>query len=451
LKRTQRTILLALALVALGGGGLAYVLRYEQKTLEQRQREDMVENRLFVFGRANVVHGTIWAKGATLSFSRDPNFGWMLTDPVQGPADLVAIQSAIDRMVGLRIGVFASEDADDAIRRANGIRNPPWRGLRVETTDGSAFFLRVGEFNPAYNAYAVSDAEGRRIGLAEPTFFWSLDRPLDDYREKRLFPFPEETVNSVAIQYAGERTLQITRTAEGWEVSSPEVGAIDAEQVTKLIQTMVKQLRTERFEPKAATELSGKADYTVWVGTHNGISRRAEFRCRDRKICLAEIDGSVMATPEWLTDFLDNAPKDLLDRTVVTFSQDSIATVAVHHRGHDPFQVVREGDDWYLEPGHRLADRQKVDALLLHFARLKGTKIIEHSGRLKRLGLEPPIRELTFAAANGGPLHRIRIGDFADPDHVFATGEDPRKVHLLAAGILRIVPTGADELAESIR
>ncbi len=466
MKRIHRTMLTAA--VVLTGGAIAGVIALrENKTPEERFLEKQNKKRLFSgFGFKDVTSAELMAKGATIAFSLDSEKGWKIERPVKWPADLEATRAAINHLVAMLVEA-PLEEAD--IPKV-GLDKPTVR-FKVRTKDKGEHLLLVGPRNELVNRYPVSN--GKRLGMAEAAFYWSLDRPVDDFRSKRLFRFSPKSVTKLKVLKADQPLYVLERKAKTWGVSKdgtdPKLG--DRGLINLMLVGLTKRLTVERFvtdsfkntpEQQKEYQLAPprfQIELTTKKGTY--IARLGGLRetaAEEPTIILHQKDSTtVVEVGAWIEKELDKSPEALRDLSITRFDRHDVKKVHLNYAGSPKIVLERsaDGSDWNITaPKKAPAKPWKVDDLVRVFSALKSNKVHKRSPKPKDLFdwlLKPPSRRLQFYDGKGTLLGDVSIGTYATETELFAMATGSSRVDILDQKRLVILPTNLEDLIDKDR
>lgn len=474
MKRIHKTLLMAAVLFG-GAGGFGAWLLANKKTPEQRFEAEQNEKRLFKdFGKDHVTAGELMTRGATITFTRTDE-GWALTAPVAWPADADAIESAINRMVGVQIDPETRvEPPDDQQLSEWGLVKPTAR-LSLETKKGKRTLL-VGPKNRLLEMYPITDGEKRAAGLSAPDFFFALDKPVAGFRERRVFPFAPKAVKVVRrispVDPDGGFVLE--RTEEGFRVASN--GAedwvdADLDRARVLMSTLTKRLQIGRFLTDAydGTEAQKKQygldqpTFSLELETKDGEARkvdvgRVEETASDEGTAVVFVHGtkSVIEVPMAVTKELPKEKTELLDRTILRFDRKAVAKVKLLQGTVETvIERSKDGADWRITaPKAAPAKVWKVDDIVRVFSKLKAERFHAEKAESAQLAewlLDPPSRRLVFYDAEGTVVGDVRIGKYATETELFAMASGSDRVDVITEVPVRILPEQPEELVDTAR
>jgi hypothetical protein len=452
----RATALLALAVAALG----AFVWLYEIRGADERAERSEAEKRVFRGVEADdVTEVTLRAKDGRDVRLEKGEGGWRIVEPVAFPADAANAESIASTLAGLRSEAVVDDPGPPA---EYGLEGGPQVRFRAS---GQEHVLRIGARSPVGANTYVATAADRPVFAVASYRTASLERSLDDLREKRVARFDRDAVVEARVRWAGAgvRLVRDEQDPEAWRLVEPLEAAADGRTVSKLLSDL-EFLRATSFDdapsaevtasldaPELAIELRTKADGgegTVRVAF--GKAQGSELPAR------GQVEGAVYELPAGrLADFprsVDAYREKTLARFVA--SEARRFELAFHGEGEAQSHVVtgqREGEGWKTAP--ETLDPQKVEDLVRELSGLEGKAIAAESmgpAERAKLGLEPPRAVLrAFGGPEEGddaPLAEVHLG-VEDPQRgIAARRPDRETVYWLASERAAELPTSLEAL-----
>jgi ribosomal protein L12E/L44/L45/RPP1/RPP2 len=189
----------------LGGDPRLFTMPSSNKATFDKTSKDLREKHLLAFtgGKLLGLGLTINGKGGpqTIEFGRVGETDWEITKPKKMRADGTPVDDIISKLKLTEMDVNLSEE--DAKKAAASFASAPLTGI-IKVIDSTATqSLEVRKIKDDY--YAKSSAIdgvykiGKDLGDA-------LGKPLDDYRNKKLFDFAYSDPNRIVLQDGGKTT-----------------------------------------------------------------------------------------------------------------------------------------------------------------------------------------------------------------------------------------------------
>lgn len=160
--------------------------------------------------------------------SADPG-EWRILEPAAVRADDFAVGELVRAIHGAEMTQVLT--AEQAAKLSRSFARP-YAEARVD--DGDSHSLFVARSGDGYFA-KTSDMEG--VFGVSPAFAESLDRELNELREKKLFDFGFDPVLSIDVQ-DGDRSVGITKSDNDWTLDSANDRVLDPEKVQTLIDAL---------------------------------------------------------------------------------------------------------------------------------------------------------------------------------------------------------------------
>lgn len=501
MKRIHKTLLTAALVLGAGGSALAWMYFGDVAKKDERAEADAKAKRLFTFEPADVTGGVLHARGSTIAFVRDPSVGWRITSPVETVADATAIDAAIDRMATVEADVVDVGDVSAEVLAKFGLaeRGPgaPKTWLEVSTKAGTEVLL-VGPKNAIDGRHYVTTAARKTLWLADPAFYWSLDRNLDTLRDPRVFavsqsqiarlsvstpegpvwtlergpesadlsggtPVPKDRIDAGARATKNEASGWIVRDARGDEQSA------DDSEVNFYLVLVSSRMKAENFltDTLRPADEAALADYGLSppelvfeVGLRDGTKLGSRFgwyqeTASEKRTPVMWIEGTttVVEVPTWVREDLGKSAAQLRERVISKFDAAHIRKMELSPRPGTTMTIVRDGVDgaWRLTDG-RPAEAWRIEPLLRAASKLRAPKIDEEkpsAARRRELGFDPPRVRLAFFDERGAKVSELLLGASADDTHLYVMSSELQRVGRYAKRFAELVPQTVDDLVDA--
>ena len=449
----RATALLALVVAALG----AFVWLYEIRGADERAERKEAEKRIFRGVEADDVSEiTLRAKDGRNVRLEKADGAWRIVEPLAFPADATNAESIASTLAGLRSEAVIDEPGPLA---EYGLEGEPRVRFRA---GGDEHVLRIGSKSPVGSNTYVATAEDRPVLVVASYRTASLERSLDDLREKRLARFERDAVVEVRVRWknGAVRLVRDEQDPEAWRVVEPLAAAADGRTVTKLLADL-EFLRATRFDdapspdvvksleaPELSIELRTKADGkegTVRVAL--GAAKGTELPAR------GQVEGAVYELPAGrLADF-PRSVDAYREKTLARFALGEARRFELAFQGGGESHVVtgrKEGDSWKTSPEE--LDPEKAEAIVRELSGLDAKAIAAESmgpAERAKLGLEPPAAVLrVFGGPEEGadaPLAEVQLG-VTEQQGIAARRPDRETIYWLATERGNELPTSLEAL-----
>jgi hypothetical protein len=275
-------------------------------------------------------------------------------------------------------------------------------------------------------------------------------KTLTEAQEKKLLPFEERDITALTVRSDLNEVVLGAGENRSWRITAPMQTEADAREVESLIRALVLGKVSRVVEEKAAslapfglekpsvvlTVGTGTGQETVSVGDSGPISSTLyAMRASDQKVLLTDL-----------------APKDVLNKTLLTFRKKEILPVDPDkverlRLTHPPTEVVLYRTDklWKIRfPIEAEADQTEVRTLLFKLQDLKALGFIdpgpEHAALTKRL--TKPETRIALYQAGAEPAVKLFHGQAGSGEaYAVTTPEAP---------IYRVNPTAIKDLTKDL-
>lgn len=248
---------------------------YNKASLDRTARE-LRDKRLLTFDPDKLSRLELTAKGQTIEFGKNARNEWQIIRPRPLRADASTVEDLIRRLQDARMDIYTTEE-DDKKAAAAFARTPLTALARVTDAAGTQQLeVRCDKDRNCYGKSSV--VEG--VHKVESYLADSMDKRLDDFRNKRLFDFGFSEPSSVEIR-DGEKRAVYRKEPDRWMQDSTQV---DASAVNTLVDRL-RMLTATRFAESGFTTPVFEATVTSDSGkrVEKVLISRAGDRCYGRR------------------------------------------------------------------------------------------------------------------------------------------------------------------------
>lgn len=263
-------------------------------------------------------------------------------------------------------------------------------------------------------------------------YFVESKQIAEENQTKTIVSVEPAAVTGVTLTY-GDRTITLAKGDTGWRVTAPVEAAADATAVDGLLRAISTAEATKTIDdppadlapfglaPPFVTIAVTAGDATVptlKVGKTTQVSGATYVQRADQPAVL--LTGSSFRTA------VDKQPRDLRDKTVVTFRDEEIDALTLRGPGGTVALAKQHGAWTITEPAALRADNAAVRALLTTLRTLRATDFANDApaaADLAAYGLDTPERELTLRA--GEREIRVRLGTESEQGVYVQAGDQP--------------------------
>lgn len=144
---------------------------------------------------------------------------WRITEPIEDLGDESVISSLLSTVKYARIEDFVVEEAEEEDLAEHGLNSPTYE-LKVKLAGGDQWqTLQLGE--KTGEQYYARDPSRRNIFTVRASLTDNLDKPVDDFRDKKIIDVKQADLDRVVVQ-RGDNVIEIRREGDGFVMTRPE-------------------------------------------------------------------------------------------------------------------------------------------------------------------------------------------------------------------------------------
>jgi hypothetical protein len=222
----------------LGDDPRVFLVPLNAKTSIDKSPADVRDKRLLVFEQEKLTRLELASKTGPVEFGRNAQNEWQIVRPKPQRADNSKVDELIQKLAEARMDT--SLPAEEAARFPSGFAGGTRVGTASVTDASGTKTLEVRKRGEDY--YARSSSEPGVYKIAKETGE-SLDKTLDDFRNKKLFDFGFSDPSSVSLK-DNEKSYVFRKTGENWANAAGK--QMDATSVQSFIDKL-RDLTATRF------------------------------------------------------------------------------------------------------------------------------------------------------------------------------------------------------------
>jgi len=227
---------------ALAGDPRVFTLAEYHKTSLEKSLNDLRDKRLLTVSTDKVSRLEISGKNGDIEFGHNQD-EWQILKPKPMRADTVAVSELVSKLTDARMDL---SDSDKAATESDSAfaKNAPVATVKV-TDESSTQQLQIRK---AKDSYYARSSQVERAYKVDSSLADSLNKKVDDFRNKKLFDFGYSDPNKLEIR-SGPKTYSIVRGGEDWWDNGKK---LDGDSVRSLISTL-RELSAEQFSASGFT------------------------------------------------------------------------------------------------------------------------------------------------------------------------------------------------------
>lgn len=365
---------------------------------------------------------------------------WQITEPKPLQAD--------SEVVGPLTGTMASINADRVIDEHPANLNEfglatPTEEVDVTSKGGKTEKILLGSDTPAGTATYVKMGDGPKVYTVTSAVKTSLDKSLNDLRDKRMLTFNQNKLKSVTLAAKGTPVEFDTSPDIGWHIVKPQPMRADGLAVDDLVRKLndAKMDLTGNYDPKlAASDFAAGTKIASVAATDDRGTQTMEVRkAKDGYYAKSSVTDGVYKIMSDIGDGLNKGLEDFRNRKLFDFNFDDPSKLEISGQVYD-----KSGDKWTAN-GVQM-DSGTIQNVIDKLRDLSATKLTDKTGGVKTF---------TFSVTSGEKhrLEKVVINKNGDewigqregePTGYLIDAKNVDELQKAIAGIKQYVPAKTD-------
>ena len=363
---------------------------------------------------------------------------WQITQPKPFRADQSTVNGLASTLSAFNSERVIEDKASDL--QTFGLDQP---ALEVDLTekDNKTQKLMLGGDTPAGGAvYAMLAGDPRLFTVASYTKT-SLDKTLNDLRDKRLLPVNADKISRVEL-VRKNGNIEFARNKDDWQILKPEPMRVDATQVGDLVRdlTNAKMDLGSSDAKDGASEFAHATPVATAKVTDESGTQELQVRANKSKDTYyaksSAVDGAYKID-SGLGKTLTKGLEEFRNRKLFDFGYRDPNKIELHD-GAKAYFLTRgtaSGEDWWSN-GKKM-DAANVESVISDLRDLTASSF-------PTSGLSNPTIEVTVTSEDGKRTEKIQIAKSGD--HYIAQRENEPALYQLDPGAVDGLLKAADEL-----
>ncbi len=421
--------------------GLVYWSNRQKAKEDAAPPKDTTSQKLISVSEPDVTKVELKKKeGADIVLDKSGG-AWRITAPEPYPADQEAAQSLVSSAVTLNSDSVVEERAADPSQFGLA---PPVETVIIGTKNGSTKTVLLGDDAPTGGSvYAQVPGNPKLFTVASWTKS-SLDKSLNDLRDKRLLTFNQDKLTSVDLTTKGQNVEFGKNNANEWQIVKPKPYRADGMQVDDLIRKLKDAKAdfsgTEEDRKKAASEFASAAPVATAKVTDASGTQQLQVRktkSGDYYAKSSAVEGVFKVTSD-LGDGLNKTLDDFRNKKLFDFGFTDPNRIEMHD-GAKSYVFTRTGEKWYSN-GKEL-DTISVQSFLDKLRELSASKFVD-------TGFTTPAIDITMVSNDNKRTEKVQLAKVGD--NYIAKREDEPSVYQLDAKTVQDLETAAGDVKPAV-
>jgi hypothetical protein len=365
---------------------------------------------------------------------------WQITEPEPMRADQRAVSGLVSTLSSLNSQRVVEDKASDL--KTFGLENPVLE-VDLAEKDNKSQKLLLGDETPASGGVYAMLARDPRVFTVASWEKSSIDKSLNDLRDKRLLPVSPDKISRVELIRKNE-DIEFGRNKDGWQILKPKPLRADSTQVGEL----VRQLTEAKMDLSAGSVTAGIASAfahatllaTAKVTDESGTQELQVRKSKDTYYAKSSaVEGAYKVDSE-LGKALDKGAGDFRNKKLFDFGYNDPIKVELHS-GSKSYFLTRGSagsEDWWSN-GKKM-DSGTVESLISNLRDLSAGKFVDS-------GFSNPTVEAIVTSDDGKRTEKIQIAKSGD--HYIAKRETEPALYQLEAKTVDQLLKAADDVKPS--
>jgi len=374
---------------------LVFVLLFEYKGMGEKDEEE----KLLALSSDDVQKITLKKEDETITFQKDEEGEWLITEPLEAKADKYEVDRLADDFSNLRIERVVEEEPEELEKY--GIPQKEI-SLWFKDKDESVKIL-IGMENPLGNTFFAKRDDETRVVLVPSHLKSLMEKSLFDFREKNIFKFEVDDVKSVKLR--AKKTLWVvSKKGEEWFFRNPVNALAKTSKIDDILSSL-SNLKAKEFvsEEKKKDDVKkyglDRPEYEITLGMpfENQEVTFSLHKEEDKLYATTSLSTKIVEAEDNLLSDLEKEAEELREKEVANFY--SWEANRLHLKmGEIDWELKKDDEDnWHFEsPLKEEADKSKIQTFIRKIESLEAEEFIDPplSLNLKDYGLDNPQGEV---------------------------------------------------------
>jgi Domain of unknown function (DUF4340) len=357
---------------------------------------------------------------------------WKITEPKPLGADQTTVSGMLSTVSSLNSDRLVEEKGSDLQRY--GLSTPAFE-VDVTEKDNKTHRLLLGDETPTGSAVYSALAGDPRVFTIATIHKTSLDKSLNDLRDKRLLTVSPDKVSRLEIS-GKNGEMEFGRNKDDWQILKPKPMRAD----TYAVSSLVSKLTDARMELSSSDSAAKDADSAFAKGapvatvklTDESSTQQLQLRKeKDNYYAKSSVVDGVYKVNSDLGDAVNRKVDDFRNKKLFDFGYADPYKVEIHS-GSKNYWLIRGGQDWWNN-GKKM-DEDSVRTVISDLRDLSADKFVDS-------GFTTPEIETTITSEDGKRTEKVQISE-SGSDYVAKREGDPT--------LYQLTSTSVDDLKKSL-
>lgn len=357
---------------------------------------------------------------------------WKITQPKLLPADETTVSSLLSTISALDSDRLV-EDRSSNLERY-GLASPTFE-LDVTEKDNKSHRLLLGDDTPAGSGVYAALAGDLRVFTIATYRKTSLDKSLNDLRDKRLLTVAPDKASRLEIT-GKNGEIEFGHNKDEWQILKPKPMRADTFAVSELVRKLTDARMDLSTSDKTATETESAFAKDTPVATvkltDESSTQQLQIRkAKDLYYAKSNLVEGVYKVDTSLADAIDKKIDDFRNKKLFDFGYSELNKLEIHTSAK-AYSLMRGGQDWW-DNGKKM-DEESVQSLISTLRDLSAENLVDS-------GFTSPEIDATVTSENGKRVERVQISK-AGANYVAKRDND--------GTLYQLTTTAVDDLQKSL-
>jgi hypothetical protein len=368
--------------------------------------------------------------------AKNSSANWAITEPKPLGADQGTVSSIVSTLASLGSERVVEDHASDL--KPFGLE-PPAIEIDVTGKDNKQQKLLIGDETPTGSAYFAKLAADPRVYTMSSYNKTSLDKGLNDLRDKRLLTIDANKISRVELT-AKNHTIEFGRNKDDWQILKPKPLRADNFQVAELVRKLTDakmNLGGSSADTKddASAFAHGTPVAGVKISDPSGTQDLQVRKNRDSYYAKSSTAEGAYKVDADLGSALDKSLDDFREKKVFDLGFGDPNKIEMHN-GAKSYFFTRNGADWWGPDGKKM-DAATVQDFVSKLRDLTATKLLDS-------GFANPTINVTVITDDGKRVEKVAFAKSGD--EYLAKRENDSTIYSLKSDSVESAQKTADHI-----
>jgi hypothetical protein len=405
--------------------GVLYWSDHRKSSAEAAQPDADAAPSILKLDENSITKLELKKKGSTPILLTKTGSDWRISEPKPLGADQTAITGMLSTLSSLNSERLVEGKSTDLQRY--GLDHPSLQ-LGITEKDNQTQQLSLGDDTPAGGAVYAALAGDPRVFTVAAYHKTSLDKSLNDLRDKRLLTVSPDKVSRLEID-GNNGQIEFGRNQDEWQILKPKPMRADSNTVGELVS----KLTDARMDLSSSDTAAKESDAAFAHGTsvaHVKVTDEAsteDLQIRKNKDSYYAKSSAVEGTYKVNSDLanaLDKKLDDFRNKKLFAFGYAEPAKLEIHS-GAKSYSLMRGGQDWW-DNGKKM-DEDGVSSLVSNLRDLSADTFVDS-------GFTTADIEASVTSSDGKRVEKVLISK-SGSNYIAKRDHDPALYQLSTASV----------------